>query len=70
MGGRTVDFAVPETNVSTIYAAVGPSGLWKTEDAGVTWFPVGDGQITTGSIGSIDVAPHCFGPSSATASGR
>ncbi len=39
MGGRTVDFAVPERNTSIIYAAVGPSGLWKTEDAGITWSP-------------------------------
>src|SRR4030042_2958641 len=34
MGGRTVDFAVPENATSVIYAAVGASGLWKSEDPG------------------------------------
>ena len=41
----------------TFYPGATGGGVWKTEDAGITWFPVGDGQITTGSIGSIDVAP-------------
>ena len=41
----------------TFYAGATGGGVWKTEDAGITWYPVGDGQITTGSIGSIDVAP-------------
>lgn len=37
MGGRVVDLAVPESNTSVIYAAIGPSGLWKSEDSGITW---------------------------------
>ncbi|MBM3306614.1 MAG: hypothetical protein FJY79_11860, partial [Candidatus Aminicenantes bacterium] len=36
MGGRVVDFAVPDSDTSVIYAAVGPSGLWKSVDSGVT----------------------------------
>lgn len=39
MGGRVVDFAVPDSDTSVIYAAVGPSGLWKSVDSGVTWTP-------------------------------
>jgi photosystem II stability/assembly factor-like uncharacterized protein len=31
-------------------------GVWKTEDCGTNWRPVSDGQIATGSIGSIDVS--------------
>ena len=31
-------------------------GVWKTENYGVSWVPVSDGQIPTGSIGAIDVA--------------
>jgi photosystem II stability/assembly factor-like uncharacterized protein len=31
-------------------------GVWKTENFGITWTPVSDGQIATGSIGAIDVA--------------
>jgi photosystem II stability/assembly factor-like uncharacterized protein len=40
MGGRTVDFAVLESNTAVIYAAVGPSGVYKSENNGVTWEPV------------------------------
>src|SRR5690606_19161901 len=37
---------------------MGPTGggIWKTEDCGDAWTPISDGQISTGSIGSIDVA--------------
>ena len=55
MGGRTVDFAVPEANVSTIYAAVGPSGLWKTEDAGLNWTPSFCKEATV-SVGAVAVS--------------
>ena len=30
--------------------------LFKTENCGETWTPISDGQISTGSIGSIDVS--------------
>ena len=55
MGGRTVDFAVPENDVSTIYAAVGPSGLWKTEDAGLNWAPSFHKEATV-SVGAVAVS--------------
>jgi hypothetical protein len=42
----------------TFYFGGVGGGVWKTDDAGITWVPVSDGQInSTGSIGSIDVAP-------------
>jgi photosystem II stability/assembly factor-like uncharacterized protein len=56
-GGRVTGFAGVRQQPHTFYAGATGGGVWKTEDAGITWFPVGDGQITTGSIGSIDVAP-------------
>jgi photosystem II stability/assembly factor-like uncharacterized protein len=31
-------------------------GVWKTDDCGILWTPVSDGQIATGSIGSIAVS--------------
>jgi photosystem II stability/assembly factor-like uncharacterized protein len=55
MGGRTVDFAVVENNTSIIYAAVGPSGLWKSTDNGITWFPVFENQ-TSVSVGAVSVS--------------
>ena len=55
-GGRVTGFAGVRQQPHTFYAGATGGGVWKTEDAGITWRPVGDGQITTGSIGSIDVA--------------
>jgi len=56
MGGRTVDFAVPDSNVSVIYAAVGPSGLWKSEDAGLNWAPSFHREATV-AVGAVAVSP-------------
>ena len=56
-GGRVTGMAGVRQQPLTFYAGATRGGVWKTEDAGITWVPVGDGQITTGSIGSIDVAP-------------
>ena len=53
-GGRVTGFAGVRQQPHTFYAGATGGGVWKTEDAGITWYPVGDGQITTGSIGSID----------------
>lgn len=52
MGGRTVDFAVVESNSSIIYAAVGPSGLWKSTDNGIHWDPVfeHEGSVSIGAV--------------------
>ena len=56
-GGRVTAFAGVRQQPHTFYHGATGGGVWKTEDAGITWTPVGDGQIATGSIGSIDVAP-------------
>ncbi len=56
MGGRTVDFAAPANSSTVLYAAVGPSGLWKTEDAGVTWAPSFHQEATV-SVGAVAVSP-------------
>jgi len=55
MGGRTVDFAVVESNTAIVYAAIGPSGLWKSTDNGMHWAPVFDSQGSV-SIGSVEVS--------------
>jgi photosystem II stability/assembly factor-like uncharacterized protein len=56
-GGRVTGFAGVRQQPHTFYAGATGGGVWKTEDAGITWYPVGDGEITSGSIGSVDVAP-------------
>ncbi len=55
MGGRVVDFAVVESNTSIIYAAIGPSGVWKSENNGITWFPVFDRE-TSVAVGAVAVS--------------
>lgn len=54
-GGRTVDIDVVEKKPWIIYAAVGPSGLWKSENNGVSWFPVFQREATV-SVGAVAVA--------------
>ena len=55
MGGRTVDIDVVESRPSTIYAAIGPSGVWKSENNGTTWAPVFFKESTV-SVGDIAVS--------------
>jgi len=55
MGGRTVDFAVVENNTSIIYAAIGPSGVWKSANNGITWEPVFENENTV-AVGAVAVS--------------
>jgi len=55
MGGRTVDIEAVERTPWVVYAAVGPSGVWKSENNGVTWSPVFYKE-TTVSVGDIAVS--------------
>src|SRR5438552_2331845 len=41
---RIVALAVDPRNDSVIYAAAPGGGIWKTQDAGITWAPVFDSQ--------------------------
>jgi photosystem II stability/assembly factor-like uncharacterized protein len=56
-GGRVTAFAGVRTQPCTFYMGGTGGGVFKTEDCGDSWDPISDGQISTGSIGSIDVAP-------------
>src|SRR2546422_2722437 len=55
-GGR-VDAVVgdPEQPLVFYFGATG-GGVWKTTDGGLTWRPLGDGQLTAGAVGAIGVA--------------
>ncbi len=53
--GRFVDFAVPALEPTTIYAATGSGGLWKSANNGISWEPIFDAQPVI-SIGDIAVA--------------
>ncbi|HEY7510178.1 MAG TPA: glycosyl hydrolase, partial [Vicinamibacteria bacterium] len=55
-GGRSVAVAgVPGQPLVYYFGGTG-GGVWKTTDAGVTWKPVTDGHLGTGSVGAIAVA--------------
>jgi len=55
-GGRVTAVAGVRTQPGTFYMGATGGGVWKTVDYGITWDPVTDGQIETGSIGAIDVS--------------
>ncbi len=56
MGGRIADIAVHPVRGDTWYVAVGSGGVWKTDNAGVTWQPVFDEQDSY-SIGDVTIDP-------------
>ena len=56
MSGRIVGFAVHPENRAKFYIAVASGGVWKTENAGVTWTPVFDNEGSY-SIGCVVLDP-------------
>ena len=55
-GGRVTAIAGVRSQPCTYYMGATGGGVWKTENCGADWAPIADGQIETGSIGSIDVS--------------
>jgi len=56
MGGRIADIAIHPTKSRTWYVAAGSGGVWKTENAGITWKPIFDRQPSY-SIGCVRLDP-------------
>jgi photosystem II stability/assembly factor-like uncharacterized protein len=55
-GGRVTAYAGVRTQPCTFYMGGTGGGVFKTENCGGDWTPISDGQMATGSIGSIDVS--------------
>ncbi len=55
-GGRVNTVSGLASDRNTYYFGAAAGGVWKTEDAGVTWRPIFDDQPVS-AIGSIAVAP-------------
>lgn len=56
-GGRVTAVTGVSGDPLTYYFGATGGGLWRTEDAGNTWQNLTDGQVKTGSVGAIAVAP-------------
>lgn len=56
MGGRVSDLAVVESNPSVFYVGTATGGVWKTRNAGITFEPIFDDEVTA-SVGDVTVAP-------------
>ncbi|MCB0707605.1 MAG: glycosyl hydrolase [Saprospiraceae bacterium] len=52
MAGRIADIAIHPEKDNVWYVAVGSGGVWKTQNAGITWTPIFDDQscFSTGCI--------------------
>lgn len=58
--GRIADIAIHPEDDNLWYVAVGSGGVWKTENAGVTWIPIFDNQsvYSTGCVSIDPINPH------------
>jgi photosystem II stability/assembly factor-like uncharacterized protein len=55
-GGRSITATGVKQNSLIYYFGSTGGGIWKTEDAGISWKNISDGQFKTGSVGIISVA--------------
>lgn len=55
-GGRSVASSGVRGNDQVYYMGTTGGGVWKTINAGQSWFNISDGYFTTGSIGAVAVS--------------
>ena len=55
-GGRVVAVAGDPAEAEVFWFGAVAGGIWKTEDAGVTWTNVSDGYLATSSVGALAVS--------------
>lgn len=56
-GGRTNAVTGVPGDPMTYYFGGTGGGIWKTDDAGITWNNISDGFLKSGSVGEIAIAP-------------
>lgn len=56
-GGRVVTVAADPDRQSVFYFGAVAGGVWRSDDAGLYWENITDGQLATASIGALAVAP-------------
>src|SRR5206468_2545990 len=52
-GGRSIAVSGAKGRPGEAYFGAVGGGLWKTTDAGETWAPITDGQLTSASVGAV-----------------
>lgn len=55
-GGRSVASTGVVSDPMTYYMGTTGGGIWKTNDAGINWKNISDGQLKTGTVGAIAVS--------------
>ncbi|WP_210463066.1 VPS10 domain-containing protein [Rufibacter roseolus] len=55
-GGRSVTASGVVNNPLVYFMGTTGGGLWKTEDAGQSWFNISDGYFKTSSVGAVSVS--------------
>ncbi len=55
-GGRSVAAVGHPREPRTFYFGAAAGGVWKTEDGGISWRNVTDGQVATCSVGALAIA--------------
>ncbi|MEQ9403428.1 MAG: glycosyl hydrolase [Cyclobacteriaceae bacterium] len=55
-GGRSVASAGVVSDPMTYYMGATGGGIWKTQDGGISWKNISDGQLATGTVGAIGVS--------------
>src|SRR6204780_8931 len=55
-GGRSITSSGSPSRPEEYYFGATGGGLWKTNDGGLTWRPVTDGQIDSSSVGAVAVS--------------
>ena len=57
MGGRIADLAIHPDHPNRWYLAVGSGGVWRSDDAGISWTPIFEKQPSY-SIGCVRIDPN------------
>jgi len=55
-GGRVTAVTGIADQPNTFFFGGTGGGVWKTDDAGNSWFPIADDYLTAGAVGAIDIA--------------
>src|ERR1043165_366640 len=56
-GGRIAAVSGVIGQPGTFYIGLPAAGVWKTTNAGNTWFPIFDAVKEVSSVGAVEVAP-------------